>query len=291
MLGKISTKHNERTITTWNNGAVGAIEDIDSNCIFRFIQYLIDDNGSCRSIYKPHEERQQPIVCYGFVGWLLRNRTRATLDIFDSYYNIRKETYQKAHEDDADVWQRDLAKEFAQVHEAEERKYIEYSKALFDYLPDCDIQFISERCENYLKYMQSKLATDEKQNEVQEVKITALPIEETYHESKPIRYDGILDYLKAWNESDHNKRHIQIIDADITTEEFRHKIRTADMDVITAVGYRDYLTLQLAPYFSEEWMREVERNADRTKRNMSSNCNKLPTKFRNKFNIKKYEIK
>ena len=289
MLGKISTKHNERTITTWNNGAVGAIEDIDSNCIFRFIQYLIDDNGSCRSIYKPHEERQQPIVCYGFVGWLLRNRSRATLDIFDFYYNIRKETYQKAHKDDADVWQRDLAKEFAQVHEAEERKYIEDSKALFDYLPDCDIQFISERCENYLKYVQSKLATDEKQNEVQEVKITALPIEETYHESKPIRYDGILDYLKAWNESDHNKRHIQIIDADITTEEFRHGIRTANVKAITAAAYRGYVIKQLIPYFSNEWLQAVEESEGKPAREIKKS--KPHEEFQKQFSMKRYEIK
>ena len=291
MLDRISMSSYEINLTTWNNGTTGAIKDIDSNYTFRFIQYPIDDNGSFRILYKPHEERQQPVVCYGFVGWLLHNRAKSIKDVFDGYYNDRKEVYRKAHEHDADAWQRDLATEFMRVHETEERRCIEASKALYDYLPDCDIQFISERCENYLKYVQSQLATDEKQNEVQEVKITALPIEETYHESKPIRYDGILDYLKAWNESDHNKRHIQIIDADITTEEFRHKIRTADMDVITAVGYRDYLTLQLAPYFSEEWMREVERNANRTKRNMSSNCNKLPTEFRNNFNIKKYEMK
>lgn len=158
MIDRISVDSNIRNLTTWNNGATGAIVDIDRNCIFRFIQYPIDDKGGFHMIYKPHEERQQPVVCYGFVGWLFRNISRGTLDIFDGYYNIRKENFQKAHKDDADVWKRDLLAEFVQVHEAEERKRIEDSKVIFDYLPDCDIRFISERCENYMSYVHSKLA-------------------------------------------------------------------------------------------------------------------------------------
>ena len=245
-----------------------------------------------------------PKVAWGITAWLLfhyqydsdleelYNEDDSRDDIFARYkdlcYTIHKARYAKRYNHYSKNNPKkidELDELFITTHIQQEREYIskfshhecmteEYYKAIL-------------QCANeYIQWVE-----DEKRNEVQEVKTTTPSIEDVYHESKALHYDRILDYLKAWNESDHNKRHISVIDADIATEEFRHRIRTADMNVITAVGYRDYLTLQLAPYFSKEWIREVEQNVGRAKENMSSNCSRLPKEFRNNFNIKKYEIK
>ena len=114
LLNKIS-KHSNNTIITdaWLTGRTGEIVDIKDDCVFRFIDFIID-NGELRLKHTTEESKLTcPIVATGLVGfWLHRKDDIGIKDIFEAYFKLRLEQYVNTHKYDDDAWNRDLEKEF-----------------------------------------------------------------------------------------------------------------------------------------------------------------------------------
>ena len=88
LLNKISKSSNNTIITdAWLTGQTGEIVDIKGDCIFRFIDFIID-NGELRHKHTTEESKLTcPIVATGLVGfWLHRKDDIGIKDIFETYF-------------------------------------------------------------------------------------------------------------------------------------------------------------------------------------------------------------
>lgn len=160
LLDKIAHSSNFSCITDkWKNGEAGEIIDIANDGNYRFVDYVIeDDDIKKRYISKEEEIQNCPVIATGIVGYWLHNRNKfAIKSLFESYYSLKMSQYEKEHENDNDAWNRDLKKEFAlRYHIPTEKKAIHSSKAIFDFLPEEDIQKIENITKNYLQFIRFK---------------------------------------------------------------------------------------------------------------------------------------
>jgi hypothetical protein len=148
--------------THWNNGKVGHFFNMDnSNSQFRFretnenaTRYLIGD-------FHTDELRALPILTCGFVGWLIKHWGRDIQAINEEYLLIRLRMYNDEHKNDDDADLRNLDKEFYSTHKAKEEQWVKQSEAIFEYLPDGDIQRIRGKIARFFRYLDSKIATYE----------------------------------------------------------------------------------------------------------------------------------
>ena len=159
LLDKISKSSNSTIITdTWLTGQTGEIVDIKGDCVFRFIDFVID-NGELRHKHMTEESKLAcPIVATGLVGfWLHRKEDIGIKDIFETYFKLRLEQYVNTHKYDDDAWNRDLQKEFiCQHHIPSEKKLIKASEALFAYITESDQKKVISISSNYLKFARAR---------------------------------------------------------------------------------------------------------------------------------------
>lgn len=159
LLDKISRSAKDGVITKWQNGQIGEIIDLQGNCVYRFIDYETDSNGN---VWKKHlteeSELSCPIVAAGFVGYWLHHKNKfETQVIFENYYTIRLQQYEKRHAFDPDVWKRDLKKEFAyKWYILTEKRWIKNSESIFPYLTDYDKEKIQIISNEYIGFMREK---------------------------------------------------------------------------------------------------------------------------------------
>ena len=159
LLDKISRSAKDGVITKWQNGQVGEIVDLQGNGVYRFIDYETDSNGN---VWKKHlteeSELSCPIVAAGFVGYWLHHKNKfETQVIFENYYTIRLQQYEKRHAFDPDVWKRDLKKEFAyKWYILTEKRWIKNSESIFPYLTDYDKEKIQIISNEYIGFMREK---------------------------------------------------------------------------------------------------------------------------------------
>ena len=159
LLNKIS-KHSNNTIITdaWLTGRTGEIVDIKDDCVFRFIDFIID-NGELRLKHTTEESKLTcPIVATGLVGfWLHRKDDIGIKDIFEAYFKLRLEQYVNTHKYDDDAWNRDLEKEFICYHHIpSEKNLIKASEALFAYITESDAKKVMSISSNYLKFARAR---------------------------------------------------------------------------------------------------------------------------------------
>ncbi len=185
LLDKISKHPNNTYITdAWFTGQTGEIVDLKGDCIFRFVDY--DTEGELRIKHTTEESQLScPIVACGLVGyWLHRKDAEGTKAIFDGYYKLCLNNYEKAHECDDDAWERDLKKEFVcRHHVPTEKKWIKASEALFPYITESDQKKVKSIMANYLKYANSK-------------RIELYPEEES-----PQNDNSDFEHLKVWEDN------------------------------------------------------------------------------------------
>ena len=159
LFDKISRSAKDSIITKWQNGQVGEIVDLQGNGFYRFIDYETDSNGN---VWKKHlteeSELSCPIVAAGFVGYWLHHKNKfETQVIFENYYTIRLQQYEKRHAFDPDVWKRDLKKEFAyKWYILTEKRWIKNSESIFPYLTDYDKEKIQIISNEYIGFMREK---------------------------------------------------------------------------------------------------------------------------------------
>lgn len=159
LLDCISKSSTNIYITSrWANGSTGAIMDVENNCIFRFIDYL-PVGDSCRAVHLTDEDKLScPIIACGIIAfWIKYRKQLGTKNLFEKYYSIKLNQYKTAHEQDDDAWTRDLEKEFITQHcTKQEKRLIEQSVPLFQYLPETDIQKIKSISTQYLSFARFK---------------------------------------------------------------------------------------------------------------------------------------
>lgn len=159
LLNKISKSSNSTIITdTWLTGQTGEIVDIKGDCVFRFIDFIID-NGELRHKHTTEESKLTcPIVATGLVGfWLHHKDDIGIKDIFEAYFKLRLEQYVSTHKYDDNAWERDLQKEFiCQHHIPSEKNLIKESEALFAYITESDQKKLMSVSSNYLKFARAK---------------------------------------------------------------------------------------------------------------------------------------
>lgn len=158
LLDKVSKCPNDTIITdAWISGQIGKIVDIDGDYVYRFIEYENDGDLRIKHI-KEDDKLSYPIVATGFVGyWLHFNGNLGLRNLFESYYEFRLREYEKVHEADEDVWNRDLQKEFVcSYHIPLEKKLIKASEAIFAYVTTNDKNKINNVTTNYLKFVRAK---------------------------------------------------------------------------------------------------------------------------------------
>ena len=159
LFDKISRSAKDSIITKWQNDQVGEIVDLQGNGVYRFIDYETDSNGN---VWKKHlteeSELSCPIVAAGFVGYWLHHKNKfETQVIFENYYTIRLQQYEKRHAFDPDVWKRDLKKEFAyKWYILTEKRWIKNSESIFPYLTDYDKEKIQIISNEYIGFMREK---------------------------------------------------------------------------------------------------------------------------------------
>jgi len=158
LLNKISRFPNNTIVTgAWLTGQTGEIVDIKGDCVFRFVDYI--DDGELRLRHTTDESRLScPIVATGLVGyWLHHKDEYGVKDLFESYFDLRMQEYERAYECDDDAWDRDLKKEFVcRYHIPTEKKWINASEALFAYITENDQKKVKSITSNYLKFARAK---------------------------------------------------------------------------------------------------------------------------------------
>jgi len=158
LLNKISKYSNDTIVTdAWLTGQTGEIVDLKGDCVFRFIDFIND--GELRLKHTTEESKLScPIVATGLVGfWLHRKDDMGVKTIFEDYFKLRLQEYEKAHESDDDAWDRDLKKEFTcRYHIPNEKKWMKVSEALLAYVTDNDKKKVMSISANYLKFVRAK---------------------------------------------------------------------------------------------------------------------------------------
>lgn len=155
----ISISNTNTHITNrWANGSTGAIQDIENNCIFRFIDYL-PVGDSCRDLHPTDEDKLTcPILACGIIAyWIKYRKQLGTKELFEKYFSIKLNQYKSLHEQDDDAWTRDLEKEFIIRHcTKQEKDLIKRSTPLLQYLSDLDVEKIKSISTQYLSFARSK---------------------------------------------------------------------------------------------------------------------------------------
>lgn len=142
--------------TKWANGKNGAISDIDSNCILRFLEI---NSKKTHYKYKEQERKEKsPILASGIVAWwLLYRRTKVVSDIFEEYYQMRFKQYKDKREKEANSWKCNLEEEFLFNHcLTREQDCVNTSQAIFNYVSEKDGKQIQDIINNYFAFIENK---------------------------------------------------------------------------------------------------------------------------------------
>ncbi|MFC4676298.1 hypothetical protein [Dysgonomonas termitidis] len=158
----------------WVNGKSGQFQDFDNTCLYRFCEM---DKDCHIHLLKKEEEKKLPVLACGFVAWLIKHWGTNTQAIYSSYLQARLNKYKTEHKNDADVFKRDLEREFYDQYKTKEEQWVKQSEAIFEFVSDVEVNQIKEYVRNYFEYVNSlsnPLAIDEYTKESEIIKNTRL---------------------------------------------------------------------------------------------------------------------
>jgi hypothetical protein len=142
------------------------------------------DNDVFKSYQGEDAEEHCPVVASGFVAYLLKclkadynpfldewfesvggdarlkwfESKKGAQQMYNEYFDLCKKDYVLKHKRDPDAPKHNYEKEYATgYHLEEEKKKIDSSKAIFEYLNDVDVNHIKEYAENYWDYIKEKI--------------------------------------------------------------------------------------------------------------------------------------
>jgi predicted nucleotide-binding protein len=160
----------------WENGKIGYFDDPDNNCLYRFIE-LVERDGKLgdpiyseydkenknwystekgRGCYYKQNARRLPVLASGFVGWLIKHWGTDTQAIYSGYLQVRLDQYKTEHKNDADVFKRDLEREFYDQYRTQEEQWVKQSEAIFEFISKPEENQIKEYVKYYFDYVSQK---------------------------------------------------------------------------------------------------------------------------------------
>lgn len=111
-------------------------------------------------IDKSNDENKH-IEAYGITARIVwRVPNYSTIRIFADYFSSCKQDYCIEHNSDSDAWRRDLGQEFCRLHINEEKSLIESSLGIYKYLSDNDVVLLKGYIEEYLKFVENRIISD-----------------------------------------------------------------------------------------------------------------------------------
>ena len=155
----------------WRNGKIGAITDVEGNCIYRFIETVRNENGDIVVVNKSKEN--YPIVAVGITAYWIVNRKnfnplmtklgggakrehKSVREMFDAYTEERYNRFKDYYKDNPDTWDWDWDYRFYAEHIIpNELRLNRQAEALFDYISDTDIELVRSLMNNYIKYLKT----------------------------------------------------------------------------------------------------------------------------------------
>jgi hypothetical protein len=151
---------------SWINGKAGCFNDFENNCLYRFCE----TDESCNAhLLKEEKQRKPPVLACGFVAWLIKHWGTDIQTIYSEYLQARINQYKNEHKNDADVFKRDLEREFYDQYKAKEEQWVKQSEAIFEFISDAEVNQIKEYAQYYLEYAslqtpQAKVVKQSKSN-------------------------------------------------------------------------------------------------------------------------------
>jgi hypothetical protein len=244
MENKISHIVGTNTPVTDKNGNVGLLVKIGYKLEYRFNQCTVV-NGEVVSKQTIEEVEKKPIVFCGFVAHLLEKWTYSNDSIFEEYYSEERRKYVRLHDEDDDVFLRDLYQEFSQLHEQQEIALIQKSQGVFDFLNEKQAKLFNDRISEYLDFVR---------NEAQEKTITQ--VEELEVELTKELEGKVLENYIFWNKQSDEKQGRENIFKFTKQSDFLQMVGNADFSAINKKGMSQrvqYNVYVLSRVLGKDW--------------------------------------
>lgn len=147
----------KETVTDrWLNGKVGKFEYIASDNAYRF-RATTENATNFLVVGENINEENTPIVIKGFLANLIRTfgHYQSEKDIYIDFYETNRERYRLTEGQKPGSFKRDIDAEFHALHLEYCVKFYNESKAVFEYLPQMDIDLLTNFFDAYLEYVHS----------------------------------------------------------------------------------------------------------------------------------------
>jgi hypothetical protein len=146
----------------WVNGKAGNFNDFDNNCLYRFCETDVNCNSY---LLKEQEQRELPVSVCGFMAWLIKHWGTDTQTIYSGYLQAKISQYKNDHKNDADVFKRNLEREFYDQYKAKEEQWVKQSEAIFEFISDAEKRRIKDYVKNYFEYVNTQIPAEQPNNQ------------------------------------------------------------------------------------------------------------------------------
>jgi hypothetical protein len=225
---------------SWVNGKAGLFRDFDNNCLYRFCE---TDEECSHRLQREQEQRNSPVLACGFVAWLIKHWGTDTQTIYSGYLQEKIDQYKNEHKNDADVFKRDLEREFYDQYRAKEEQWVKQSEGIFDFISEPEANRIKEYVKYYFEYVcqsdtktnptpQPEAAEEGKANKVkaEQEQLDKLKLDKKAESQ-------VLGNYNFWNNLENSKeRQYTNIFKDITEHKFLEMVSTADFSELNKKG-------------------------------------------------------
>jgi len=94
-----------------------------------------------------------PVIVLGFVAYLIHNWGKFETEIYNGFYELCLSDFLNKEERLPGAFKRDLKAEYYKLHIEEESARVAYSRNIYPYLTDNDIELISRYTESYFDFI------------------------------------------------------------------------------------------------------------------------------------------
>lgn len=128
------------------------LQEKESQPVFNFVEYK-------------EPEINETLKAFGIIAYVIGiSKGTATSVIFEEYFISCREGYFRKHITDVDAWRRDLEYEFYTTHIIHEKRLIDESSKIFEYLNPNDVSLLKSYAAEYLKYVEFEIEKYQAEN-------------------------------------------------------------------------------------------------------------------------------
>lgn len=128
------------------------LQEKESQPVFKFVEYK-------------ESEINETLKAFGIIAYIIGiDKGTATSVIFEDYFILCREGYFRKHVTDVDAWRRDLEYEFYTTHIIHEKRLINESNEIYEYLTPNDVSLLKSYAAEYLKYVELEIGKYQAEN-------------------------------------------------------------------------------------------------------------------------------